>query len=139
LQGSQYVARFDGESWMTYKAADAYPGPFVVGAVTSDGLVWGIVPERGVARFDGGSWADAHSWTLYDTADGLPSDRVIDLVVAPDDAIWGITDGGIARFGGGDWEGIPFEGDLGTVRGIAFAPDGSIWLGTTRGAVHLRP
>lgn len=139
LAGSFYVARFDGQSWTTYKGADSYPGGFMVGAVTSDGLVWGVVPESRLACFDGQSWADSQSWTFYSTADGLPSDQVFDLVVAPDDVLWAITEGGIAYFDGGAWEGIPLDHELGTVHAMAFAPDGSIWLGTSKGAAHLQP
>jgi hypothetical protein len=50
-QGSGYVARFDGENWQTRKTADAFPYGFMVGAVTDDGRVWGVVPERGLASF----------------------------------------------------------------------------------------
>jgi len=45
-QGSQYVARFDGQNWTTYQSTDSYPGGFIVGAVTADGLVWGVDSER---------------------------------------------------------------------------------------------
>jgi ligand-binding sensor domain-containing protein/heat shock protein HslJ len=139
LQGSQYVARFDGERWTTYEGADSYPGGFTVSAVTSDGSLWGVVPERRLARFDGQSWADSHSWTFYSTAEGLPSDQIVDLLVAPDDVLWAITDGGIAHFNGRAWEGILLDRDLGRVNIMAFAPDDSVWLGTSIGAVHLQP
>lgn len=139
LQGSQYVARFDGESWTTYEGADSYPRGFTVGAVTSDGALWGVTPERRLARFDGRFWADSQSWTFYYTAEGLPSDQVVDLVVAPDDVLWAITDGGIAHFNGRAWEGILLAHDLGRVNIMAFAPDDSVWLGTSIGAVHLQP
>jgi ligand-binding sensor domain-containing protein/heat shock protein HslJ len=139
LQGSQYVARFDGESWTAYSWVDSYPGSFVLSAVTSDGLLCGIVPERRLACFDGRSWADGQSWTFYDTADGLPSDQVVDLVVAPDGVLWAVTDGGIAYLDDDAWEGIPLEQGPGTINTMAFAPDGSIWLGGSIGALHLQP
>ena len=138
-QGSQYVARFDGERWTTYKSTDSYPGGFMVGAVTADGLVWGVDSERRLACFDGGSWTDGQSWTFYGTADGLPSDRIVDLVIAPKGVLWAITDAGIAYVDGGGWKSIPL-GDLpGTINDMAVAPDGSVWLATSRGAVHLEP
>jgi ligand-binding sensor domain-containing protein len=139
LQGSQYVARFDGASWTTFKSADSYPGGFSVGAVTSDGRVWGVTSERRLASFDGRSWTDGQSWRFYDTADGLPSDQIVDLVVAPDDALWAITDGGAACLDGTVWESIQLDPGLGTINAMAFAPDGSIWLGTSTGVAHLRP
>jgi ligand-binding sensor domain-containing protein len=123
----------------SFVGADSYPGGFTVSAVTSDGLLWGVVSERRLARFDGQSWADSQSWTFYHTAEGLPSDQIVDLVVAPDDVLWAITDGGIAHFDGRAWEGILLDRDLGTVNIMAFAPDDSVWLGTSIGAVHLQP
>ncbi len=138
-QGSQYVARFDGESWTAYRRVDSYPGSFVVSAVTFDGLLCGVVSERRLACFDGRSWSDGESWTFYDTADGLPSDQIVDLVVAPDSVLWAMTDGGIAYFDDGGWVGISLDQESGTVNTMAFAPDGSIWLGGSRGAVHLQP
>jgi heat shock protein HslJ/ligand-binding sensor domain-containing protein len=139
LQGSQYVARLDGESWTAYKGVDSYPGGFVARVVTSDGLLCGLVPEHRLACFDGRSWTDGQSWTFYDMADGLPSDHVVDLVIAPDGVLWAIADGGIAHLENGAWRGIPLDQDLGGINAMAFAPDGSIWLGNSRGAVHLQP
>lgn len=138
-QGSQYVARFDGESWTAYRGVDSYPGSFVASVVSSDGLLCGVVAERRLACFDGRSWTDGQSWTFYHTTDGLPSDQIVDLVVAPDGVLWAITDGGIAYFDDGGWEGIPLDQELGTVNTMAFAPDGSIWLGGSRGVAHLQP
>jgi heat shock protein HslJ/ligand-binding sensor domain-containing protein len=138
-QGSGYVARFDGENWTAYKGVDSYPNSFVVRAVTSDGLLWGLVPDRRLACFDGRSWSDGQSWMFYDTADGLPSDQIVDLVVAPDGVLWAVTDGGIAYLENGAWEGIPSEKGPGTINTMAFAPDGSIWLGDSKGALHLQP
>jgi ligand-binding sensor domain-containing protein len=139
LQGSQYVALLDGESWTAYRGNDSYPGGFVAHAVTSDGQLWGTIAERRLACFDGRSWTDGESWTFYDTADGLPSDEIVDLVVASDGVLWAITDGGIAYFENGGWEGIPLEQEPGTINTMACAPDGSIWLGGSKGALHLRP
>jgi len=138
-QGSQYVARFDGQGWTTHRSADAHPGGFTVGAVTADGLVWGVDAERRLARFDGMSWTDGESWTTYGTEDGLLSNRIVDLIMAPDDVLWAITEGGIAYLDGDVWESIPLDDRLGTINAMAFAPDGSIWLATSRGAVHLQP
>ena len=134
LQGSGYVARFDGESWTTHQVADSFPGSFRVGAVTSDGRVWGIVAEGGVACFDGGAWADSRSWTLYEV-----SNQVFDLAVAPHGVLWAVTDEGIAFLDADSWRTIilNYTPGPGTINSLAFAPDGSIWLGTTRGSIHL--
>jgi ligand-binding sensor domain-containing protein len=139
LRDSFYVARFDGENWTIYSTSDSFPGPFVVRAVTPDGLVWGTVPERGLASFDGQSWTNRESWTVYTEADGLPLDNVNVLVVAPDGALWVGTNSGAARF---DSESPPdkawtrYTTDNGlasnTIRAIAFGPDGEGWFGMTR-------
>jgi ligand-binding sensor domain-containing protein len=137
-QGSQYVARFDGENWTTFKSADSYPGGFMVGAVTPDGLVWGIAPERGLACFDGQAWTDGHSWTFYLTADDLSLEGISVLTVAPDGTLWAATCKGLAHFDGNAWEAILLDRDLGAINAMSFAADGSIWLGTSKGVVHFR-
>ena len=136
---SFYVARFDGESWTTYKTADSSPGTFGVGAVPHDGLVWGVAPERGLACFDGQSWTDGRSWTFHTTAGSLPLDNIRGLAVAPDGALWVVTSGGVARFDGEGasdeaWTTYTMDNGLAGIPGstIAFAPDGAIWFGTTR-------
>ena len=126
-QGSFYVARFDGENWTTFKVADSFPGGFLVGAVTPDGLLWGTVPDRQLASFDGQSWEQEASWTLYSSADGLPLDEVTAMAVAPDGALWVGTTSGVARFDGA-WTAYA-AGD--TVRAIAFGPHGEVWLNTS--------
>jgi ligand-binding sensor domain-containing protein len=126
-QGSFCVARFDGESWSIFKGTDSYPGGFLVGAVTPDGLLWGTVGERRLASFDGLSWGDEGSWTLYSRADGLALDEVLSVAVAPDGALWVGTTYGAARFDGA-WTAYT-TGHV--VRAIAFGPEGEVWLETT--------
>jgi len=126
-QGSFFVARFDGGKWTTFKGAHSFPGGFLVGAVTPDGLLWGTVPEGRLASFDGLSWGDEGSWTLYSSADGLALDEVLTMAVAPDGALWVGTTGGAARFDG-TWTAYP-TGHV--VRAIAFGPQGEVWLETT--------
>jgi ligand-binding sensor domain-containing protein len=139
LQDSFYVARFDGENWPTYKNADSFPGAFLVRAVTSDGLVWGTVPEGRLASFDGQSWTDSQSWTFHTTAGSLPLDNIRGLAMAPDGALWVVTSSGVARLDGegasdGAWTTYTMDNGLASGIGsaIAFAPDGAIWFGTTR-------
>jgi hypothetical protein len=147
LQGSLYVARFDpsiglkagDEGWTIYKSADSFPGAFMVGAVTPDGLVWGTVPEGRLASFDGQSWTDSQSWTFHTTAGSLPLDNIRGLAVAPDGALWVVTSSGVARLDGegasdGAWTTYTMDNGLASGIGsaIAFAPDGAIWFGATR-------
>jgi hypothetical protein len=132
-QDSFYVARFDWQDWTTYRGADSFPGGFLVGAATSDGLLWGTVfSERRLASFDGQSWTDESAWTLYTSADGLSLEDVTTMTVARDGALWVGTEGGVARFDG-VW--TSYETDDGAapngVRAIAFGPADEVWLGTT--------
>ena len=126
-QGSSYVARFDGENWTTFKGAHSFPGGFLVGAVTPDGLLWGTIPDSRLASFDGQSWGDERSWTPYSRADGLPLDEALTLAVAPDGALWVGTSSGAARFDGA-WT-VYVAGEA--VRAIAFGRQGDVWLDTT--------
>ena len=154
VQGSQYVAHFDGGDWTTYRTADSFVGPFLVSAVTPDGRVWGTVPERGLAAFDrlaapsglaapeGQTWTDGASWTFYALPAGL-SDGASGPVVAPDGALWISSGLGVARFDpvvaeqdspDAAWS-VYSTGDLlegGRLGPIAFGPGGEIWFGATR-------
>lgn len=138
-QGSFYIARFDGEEWTTYRQADSFPGRFEMRAVTSDGLVWGVVPGRGLASFDGRTWSDGSSWSFYTSAGVPPPDSMQLLGVAPDGALWIGLEGSVARFDRAAtdeknsaevWTLYPVEG--GRFGPIAFGSEGEIWLGTTR-------
>jgi ligand-binding sensor domain-containing protein len=139
-QDSFYVARFDGENWTTYPTTDSFPGGFRVDAATADGCVWGIT-ERGLTCFNGPSWTDSQSWTFYPIPEALSLDGILTLSAAPDGALWLRAENGLARF---EVEGASAErwttyiADNGRVcdrdcgSAIAFAPDGTIWISTTR-------
>jgi ligand-binding sensor domain-containing protein len=144
LQDSSYVARYDGESWNTYRTADAFPGPVWVGAATDDGCIWGSVPDRGLACFsysvgstsDGRSWADSESWTFYPVPDALSWEGGTALAVAPDGALWLLAAGGVARLDTSTDQGWTVfatqERLAGSSRAIAFGLDGEIWFGANR-------
>jgi len=139
-QGSQYIAQFDGDEWETYGIAESAPGTFSVSAITPDGRVWGIMPERGLAAFDGRSWTDDASWTFYSPPGGLVLVGAWPAV-APDGALWMRFQEGVARFD----PSLADEGDspeaawtlyedvlAGGYAPIAFGPGGEIWFGATR-------
>jgi ligand-binding sensor domain-containing protein len=138
-QGSQYVARFDGERWTSFHPEDSFPGGFSVGAVTPDCLVWGIAQGGRLASFDGRSWSDEDPWAFYDAGGHLPPAEIHTLTVAPDGALWVTGSGQLARF---DPRRSPDEAWTvyssgsalveGSVGPMAFARDGTIWIGGTR-------
>jgi hypothetical protein len=143
-QGSDYLARFDGAEWTTYRQADSFPGGFTMRAVTPDGLIWGTVPGRGLASFDGRSWSDEGSWSFYTPASALSLENMHILGVAPDGALWLSLEGSVARFAPGaqSAEGNPADAwafyapeqglSNGRISASAFGPEGEIWLDTTR-------
>ncbi len=137
-QGSNYVARLDGEDWEHFYTADSFPGGFMAGAVTPDGLLWGTTPEGKLASFDGRSWTNGESWRFYEPP-GAAQDHAVPLAVSPDGALWLATGSGISRF---DPKSPPEEAwSFYTQRdglpdsyyhSMAFGPGGEIWFGATR-------
>lgn len=112
-QGSQYVARLDGAQWTIVERAAV---DRLLAAANSS--VWGIKADNSLVRYLGAS-----SQSFAD----LPFDQIDQLVNAPDDEVWAITDRGVARFDGAQWQ---LAGNLpDDIAQIAFAPDGSIWVG----------
>jgi ligand-binding sensor domain-containing protein len=87
------VARFDGERWTNYTAADGLAGNVVYSiARDAEGVLW-FGTNHGLTRFDGASW---HS---YGTADGLPGKDVYAIAATPDGEVWAGTRGGVVRLG----------------------------------------
>jgi hypothetical protein len=105
--------------------------------------VWGIVPESGLAAFDGQGWSAPESWAFYapPEASTLRGSR---LALAPDGALWMLLEHGIARFdpslagtegGSADaaWATYRLEDGMGGgYSPIAFGPGGEVWVGATR-------
>jgi hypothetical protein len=121
-QGSDYIARFDGAEW------EEYPGSRALLAVTADGWVWGIDPGQGLVRFDGQDWA------VYSTPSEVDP-HINRLLEAPDGSLWMTDNANLARLEGSTWQVFP-----GAAAGaLALAPDATLWLGTSNGAVHFDP
>jgi ligand-binding sensor domain-containing protein len=75
-------------------------------------------------------------WQKITPADGLPAGRVADVDVSMAGEVWVAAESGIGHLGPAGWvvRGRTWEGD---VREIATAPDGSVWLATSNGAVRV--
>ncbi len=118
-QGSQYLARFDGTQWTIVERAAIRQL-----LANSDGSVWGIQNGNSLVRRVG---ASSHTFT------NLPFDQINTLTRGPNGEVWAITDRGVVRFNGNLWQ---LANNLpGDVTQMAFAPDGSLWLGNRTGAV----
>jgi len=131
VQGSQYVARFDGEEWTNYYLDESFAGALSASAVTADGRVWGIAPDGRLAAFDGQAWSEAGSWAFYAPPGGGLL-RGPGPILAPNGALWVRTQDGVARLDPTleAWT-VYGNGDVG-LGPIAFGPGGEIWLGATR-------
>jgi hypothetical protein len=126
------VARFDGTEWTSYTRRDGLVSHGVEAVIEDpDGGVW-FGTWAGIGRLSGSLW------TSYDAGD--VGTWVESIAVAPGGATWAGTTAGIARFDLATWawhtvlavEGQPEERGV----SIAFAPDGSLWVGTYNSGIY---
>ncbi len=118
---------FDGTEWITQTHVPL--GEILALAVTADGVLWASGHE-GVMRFANGQW----------TGDTEPLDAaspVSSLLVDPGGDVWGLAGHSLMHWKGNQWEtiGLPFAI---TLYDGAFAPDGTLWLGTDQGLLRYR-
>jgi ligand-binding sensor domain-containing protein len=122
----QGASRFDGISWTGR----------LLGVGVSDldagypGEVWAAT-SQGVARH--GESDDV--WLFYAEEQGLPGHQIWTVGVSPDGAVWAhVAWEGLYRFDGEGWQAVE-DPPGGIVRDIAFAADGTPWVGTV-GSTH---
>ena len=107
----------------------------------SDGALWFGLYEGAVARYAPTTQANARSkaWVLFSEDDGLNNDRLPSIIEASDGAIWVVSDGperGLNRFDGKNWthQRLSEFGGSDHSSSAFSSGDGSIWIGTDRGA-----
>lgn len=132
------VSRYDGHSWITYRAEDGLLNNNVWSISGSAESVW-FGTSSGLSVLRNGQWRS------YTTRDGLPSNDVRAVLVDRDGTVWVGTFGqGVGRKepGNSRWE--PFvpaqrlRGQLAFVQSIWQASAGPIWFSTNSfGAVRL--
>ncbi len=122
------VWHFDGGVWTATPCLEGGPCSAVGMAVGPDGTPWATAWEGSITSLEGAQWI------IHDEP-GVPIDAEV-IAVAPNGDVWasGRAEGepGIFRLDAGTW--TRFTGadaaPLGSlVRSIAFAPDGSVWIG----------
>ncbi len=123
------LAVYDGRTFRTYTTADGLPHDIVQALRPAPGGGMWIGTEGGASFFDGATF------TSYTTADGLLHDVVNDVVVARDGAVWFATDGGVSRLADGRF--APYLAGQYLALALAEAGDGTLWVGTAKGLVHL--
>jgi hypothetical protein len=125
------AARFDGRGWQTFTTSDGLAGNVVYDIVRythASGVLLGT--NNGVSWYDN----NAEKWKNYSGPSYLPDDEVRSIAVLPrDDTIWVSTPHGVRLLK--TTRTYTTEDGLASneVNGITFAPDCSIWIGTSAG------
>jgi ligand-binding sensor domain-containing protein len=118
------VGHFNGSSWKSYPS----PTPIENLALAADGAVW-VATAAGVGRYN----PSHDDWTTYAEADGLPDSHALLVATGPGGEVWTyILWYGVYEFDGEMWQAV---GEIpgGTVADVAFAADGTPWVGTIGG------
>ena len=119
------ASRFDGTSWASYPLGAGVRGL----EVSEEGVLWAST-AGGVAQYREAE----DSWVFHGQEQGLPASRVHIIGAGPGDEGWAyVAWEGLYRYDGEEWVLIesPPGGD---VRDIAFAADGTPWIGTVGGS-----
>jgi hypothetical protein len=108
-------------AWPPSSAGPARPAVMVANpllAISAEEAWAGEWGGSGAWHYVGGRWVNASA--------GLPADAIVfDLARAPDGRVWAATEKGVAVFEGDRWTVV----DDRWSRGLAFAPDGTAWVG----------
>jgi len=131
--GGEFLTRYDGESWHTYTPDNSGLTHFA-GKIAVDSS-----DKKWVAGYDVISSFDGETWTTYTSENsGLSGQGIAKVVAGAADDVWilYLSYKDVSHFNGEDWENFDREalgiGD-GTIRDMALAGDGTLWLGCDNG------
>jgi len=136
--GGTTVTRFDGER---LEKMIEPPGTVIDLTEAADGALWAVVEATGVLRWDGSAWVatgitqvSPNTLVVSDDRGGVWVKHGAQVGVAPEGV-------GLRHYSGETWVAYT-EAELGidpsTVSVIAPQPDGTVWVGTSRGSLrHL--
>lgn len=134
--GKDTLRRFDGDGFRTVidEPSLAAGGEIWSLAEVPDGGLWAALGELGPRRWDGAGWAEVR--------DSPPALFATFITVDATGRVWtGGIGGGVSMYDGTSWTTYPPSADAAasrqTIRFIADAPDGTIWVGTDGGVARL--
>ncbi len=128
------LSRYDGERFRVYTIDDGLPKPRVTAlAETSDGAIW-VATSGGLVRLDPGTPAGR---PVFRAVPESPAGKAVEFVsVAPGgDVLFG-SGGELYRIGKGAAAPLGLAAVMsgsGSVRAVRQAPDGTLWVGSSRG------
>ena len=125
------IARYDGDRFRVFSVEDGLPAPFVqAAALDSTGQIW-VATSAGAARLDG---------ERFHPIPGQPTAFCTNIFVDSDERVWLSTFGdGVWIYDGSTWQNLTTATGLPTneINQVLEARDGSYWLATEAGLVHL--
>ncbi|MBN1976958.1 MAG: hypothetical protein JW918_06115 [Anaerolineae bacterium] len=137
------VARFDGETWTVYTAANSRLADNFVNdiALAADGALW-FGTRTGVSRFDGETWTTYDVITVLPTND-LPYNEIRRVITTPGGLVCCELTGAVSCLDGESWtaytqaDGLYAREGIGltTILSTAVDQDGALWLGTNEGGI----
>ena len=128
LPADRAISQYVRKSWTVERGL---PHGTVRGfAQSSDGYLW-LATYEGLVRFNG------ETFRVFDrtSAPGLINASIDTLCRTKDDTLWLGTFEGLIRYSKGRFDTIPMQTDVGIIKAIAPARDGSVWVGTRKGKI----
>jgi signal transduction histidine kinase/ligand-binding sensor domain-containing protein len=128
LPADRAISQYVRESWTVERGL---PHGTVRGfAQSSDGYLW-LATYEGLVRFNG------EAFRVFDrtSTPGLSNASIDTLCRTNDDTLWLGTFDGLVRYRKGRFDPIPIHTDVGIIKALAPARDGSVWAGTRKGKI----